>query len=163
MQIKQQLEPDMEQCTGSKLGKEYVKAIYCHPAYLTYMQSTPCEMPGWMNHKLESKFLGEISTTLDDTSLMAESENELKNFLMSVKEESDKAGLKLNIQKNKIMACGPITSWQKDGETMEMVTDFIFLGSKITADDDFSHEIKRCLLLGRKAMTGLDSILKSRH
>ena len=81
---------------------------------------------------------------------------------MKVKEESNKAGLKLNIQNNKIMASGPITSWQKDGETMEMVTNFIFLGSKITADGDFSHEIKRCLLLGRKSMTNLDSILKSR-
>ena len=82
---------------------------------------------------------------------------------MKVKDESEKAGLKLNFQKTKIMASGPITSWQKDGETMETVTDFIFLGSKITADGDCSHEMKRCLLLGRKAMTNLDSILKSRH
>ena len=93
---------------------------------------------------------------------MAESEEGLNSFLMKVKEESEKAGLKLNIQKTKIMASGPITSWQVDGETMETVTDFIFLGSKITADGDCSHEIKRCLFLGRKAMTNLDSILKSR-
>ena len=98
----------------------------------------------------------------DDTTLMAESEEELKSLLMKVKEESEKVGLKLNVQKTKIMASGPITSWQIDGETVETVTDFIFLGYKITADGDCSHEIKRCLLLGIKAMTNLDSILKSR-
>ena len=94
---------------------------------------------------------------------MAESEEELKSLLMKVKEETEKVGLKLNIQKTKIMASGPITSWQIDGETVETVSDFIFLGSKITADGDCSHEIKRCLLLGRKAMTKLDNILKIRH
>ena len=93
---------------------------------------------------------------------MAESEEKLKSLLMKIKEESEKVGLKLNIQKTKIMASGPITSWEIDGETIETVTDFIFLASKITADGDCSHEIKRCLLLGRKAMTNLDSILKSR-
>ena len=98
----------------------------------------------------------------DDTTLMAESGEELKSLLMKVKEESEKAGLKLNIQKTKIMVSGPITSWQIDGETMETVRDFIFGGSKITADGDCSHEIKRCLLLGRKVMTNLDSILNSR-
>ena len=98
----------------------------------------------------------------DDTTLMAESEEELKSLLMKVKEESEKVGLKLNIQKMKIMVSGPITSWQIDGETVEIVRDFIFLGSKITADGDCSHEIKRHWLLGRKAMTNLDSILKSR-
>ena len=98
----------------------------------------------------------------DDTTLMAESEEELKSLLMKVKEESEKVGLKLNIQKTKIIAPGPITLWQTDGETMETVTDFIFLSSKITADGDYSHEIKRYLLLRRKAMTNLDSILKSR-
>ena len=98
----------------------------------------------------------------DNLTLMAKSEEELKSFLMKVKEESEKAGLKLNIQKTKIMASGPITSWQIDDETMETVRDFIFLGSKITADGDCTHEIKRCLLLGRKAMTNPDSILKSR-
>ena len=97
------------------------------------------------------------------TTLMAESEEELKSLLMKVKEESEKPSLKLNIQKTKIIVSGPITSWQVDGETMETVTDFIFLGSKITADGDYSHEIKRCLLLGRKTMTNLDSILKSRE
>ena len=98
----------------------------------------------------------------DDTTLMAESKEELKSFLMKVKEEIEKVGLKLNIQKTKIMASSPITSWQIDGETMETVTDFIFLGSKITVDGDCSHEIKRCLLLVRKAMTNIDGILKSR-
>ena len=96
----------------------------------------------------------------DDTTFMTESEEELKSLLMEVKEESQKAGLKLNIQKTKIMVSGPITSWQIDGQTVETVADFIFLGSKITADGDCSHEIKRCLLLGRKAMINLDSILK---
>ena len=96
----------------------------------------------------------------DDTTFMAESKEELKSLLMKVKEESEKVGLKLNIQKTEIMASGPITSWEIDGETVE--TDFIFLGSKITADGDCSHEIKRCLLLGRKVMANLDSILKSR-
>ena len=94
---------------------------------------------------------------------MAEIEEELKSLLMKVKEESEKVGLKVNIQKTKIMACGPITSWQIDGETMETVTNFFILGSKITADGDFSHEIKKHLLLGRKSMTNLDSILKSRE
>ena len=97
-----------------------------------------------------------------DTTLMAESEQKLRSLLMKVKEESEKAGLKFNIQKTKIMASGPITSWQIDGETVETVKDFIVLGSKITADGDCSHEIKRCLLLGIKVMTNLDSILKSR-
>ena len=115
-----------------------------------------------MKHKLESRFPGEISIFLryaNDTTLMAESEEELKSLLMKVKEESEKAGLKLNIQKTKIMASGPITSWKTDGET---VADFILGGSKITADGDCSHEIERFLLLGRKVMTNLGSILKSR-
>ena len=98
----------------------------------------------------------------DDTTLMAESEEELKSLLMNVKVESEKVGLKLNIQKTKIMASGPITSWEIDGETVETVSDFIFWGSKITAGSDCNHEIKRCLLLGRKVMTNLDSLLKSR-
>ena len=113
MQVKkQQLEPDMGQWTGSKLGNEYVKAVYCHPAYLTSMQST-CEMLGWMKHKLESRLAGETSITsdADDTVLMAESK-ELKSFLLKVKEESEKDDLKLNIQKTKIMVPSPITSWQ---------------------------------------------------
>ena len=99
----------------------------------------------------------------DDTTLMSESKEELKSLLMKVEEERGKAGLKLNVQKTKTIASGPITSWQIDGETMETVRDFILGGSKITADGDCSHEIKRCLFLGRKAMTNLDSILKSRH
>ena len=161
---KQQLEQDMEQWTGSKLGKEYVKAVCCHPAYLMHMQSTSCKMLGWMKHKLESRLLGEISITsdiADDTTLLAENRG-TKSLLMKMKEESEKAGLKLSIQKMNIMASSLISSWQKDGETMEIVTDFIFLGSKITADGDCSHEIKRCLLLVRKVMTNLHSIFKSR-
>ena len=118
-------------------------------------------MLGWMKHKLDSRLPGEISITLDDTTLTAESK-ELKSLLMKVKEESEKVDLKLNIQKTKITASGPITSWQIDRETLKTVTDFIFLGSKITADGDCSHDIKRCLLLRRKVMTNLDSILKSR-
>ena len=110
--------------------------------------------------QLESRLLGEISITSDMQ--MTQSEGELKSLLMKVKEENEKVGLKLNIQKRKIMASGPITSWEIDGETVETVADFIFLGSKITADGDCSHEIKRRLLLGRKVMTNLDSILKSR-
>ena len=98
----------------------------------------------------------------DDTTLRAESEEKLKSLFIKVKEESEKVGLKLNIQKTKIMASGPMTSWQIDGETMETVSDFIFLGSKTTADGDCSHEIKRCLLLGRKVITNLDRILKNR-
>ena len=137
----------MEQQTGSKLGKEYVKAVYCHLAYLTYMQSTSCKMSGWMKHKLESRFPGEISITKEP---------------FDESEKGEKVGLKLNIQKPKIMASGPITSWQIDGEIVERVRGFILGGSKITADGDCSHEIKRPLLLGRKAMTNIDSILKSR-
>ena len=120
-------------------------------------------MLGWKKHKLESRLLGEISITsyADDTTLMAESEEELKS-LLKVKEESEKVGLKLNIQKMKIMASGPTTSWQIFVEIVETVTDFIFLGPQITADGECSHEIKRHLLLGRKVVTNLDSILKSR-
>ena len=159
MQVrKQQLEPDMEQQTGSKLGKEYIKAVYCHSAYLTYMQSTSCEIA-----QAEIRIAGRNINNLryvDDTTLTAEREEELKSLLM--KEESEKSGLKLNIRKTKIMASGPITSWQIDGGKMETVTDFIFLGSNITVDGDCSCEIKRRLLLGRKAMVNLDSVLKSR-
>ena len=118
-------------------------------------------MLDWKKHKLESRLWRNINNLRysDDTTLMAESEEELRSLLMKVKKESEKVGLQVNIQKTKIMASGPITSWQIDGETMK---DFIFLGSKITADGDCSHEIKRCLLLGRKAMRKLDSMLKSR-
>ena len=120
---------------------------------------------GLHEHKAGIKIAGRNINTLkyaDDTTLMAESEEELKSLLMKVKEESEKVGLKLNIQKTKIMASDSITSWQIDGETVETVSDFILGGSKITADGDCGHEIKRCLLLGRKVMTNLDSILKSR-
>ena len=130
MQVKkQQLELDMEQETGSKLGKEYVKAVYCHSADLTYKQSTLCEMLGWMKHKLESRLTGNINNLryADDTIIVAESEEELKSLLMKVKEESEKGGLKLNIKKIKIMESSPIISWQIDGETGN--TDrFYFLG-----------------------------------
>ena len=121
-------------------------------------------MLGWKKHKLESVAGRNINNLryADDTTLMAKSEEELKSLLMKVKEESEKVGLKLNIRKTKIMASSPITSYKIDGETVETVADFIFLGSKITADGDCSHEIKRCLLLGRKVMTNLDSVLKSR-
>ena len=119
-------------------------------------------MVGWKKHKLESRLSGEISITSAMQMTPPLSEEELKNFLMKMKVESEKVGLKFNIQKTKIMVSGPITSWQIDGETMETVTDFIFLCSKITADGNCSHEFKRCFLLGRKAMTNLDSILESR-
>ena len=124
-------------------------------------------MPGWKTHRLESKLPVEISTTSNmhisvHTTLMAESEEELKSLLIMVEEEIEKTGLKLNIHKTKIMSSYPITSRQIDGGNVETVTDFIFLGFKISAGGDCSHEIKRCLLLGRKAMTNLDSILKSR-
>ena len=135
--------------------------VYCHPAYLTYMQSTSCEMPGWINHKLESSFPGEISTTSDIT-LMVKSEEELKSLLMMVKEEREKVGSKLNMQETKIMDSRPITSWQINGENVAMVSDFIFLGSRITADGDGSHDMKRHLLLGIIAIINVDSVFKSR-
>ena len=168
MQVKkQQLESGMEQWTGSKLGKEYVKAVYCDSAYSTHMQSTSGETLDWMKHreldspgiKITRRNINHLKYA-DDTTLMAESE--LKSLLMKVKEESEKVGLKLNIQKTKIMASGPITSWQTDRETVEIMRDFILGGFKITAGGDCSHEIKRRLLLGRKVMTNLHSILKSR-
>ena len=128
------------------------------------MQGTSCKMLDWMKDKLESRFPGNINNLkyADDTTLMAESKDKLKSLLMKVEEESEKVVLKLNIQKIKIMASGPITSWQIDGETMETLIDFIFLGSRRTTDGDCSHEIKRCLLLERKVMTSLDSVLESR-
>ena len=153
MQVKkQQLELDMEQQAGSKYEKEYVKAVYCHPAYLTYMQITSWETLGWMKHDLKSRLPGEISITSDTQmtkTLMIETEEELKSLLMKVKEESEKVDRNLNIQKMMIMASSPITSCQIEGERMETVADFIFLASNITADGDCSHEIKKRLLLGR--------------
>ena len=147
MQVKkQQLESNMEQQTGSKLGKEYVKAVCCHLAYLTFMQSTSWKMPdeAQTGIKIARRNINNLRYA-DDTTLVAESKKELKSLLIKVKEESEKAGLSVNIRKMKIMASSPITSWQIDGETMETVTDFIFGGSKITADGDCSHEIKRRL------------------
>ena len=139
-------------------GKEYVKAIYCHPTYLTYMQSTSCKGPDELQAGI--KIIRRNTNNLryaDDTTLMAESEEQLKSLPMGVKVESKKAGLKLNIKKTKITASSPISSWKMEGKKVEVVTDFIFLGSKITVDGD-CRETKRCLLLGRKAMTNLDSI-----
>ena len=133
MQVKkQQVELDMEKQTGSTLGKEYIKAVYCHPAYLTYMQSKSCKMLGWMIHKLESRLLGEITTSdmqmISNGTLMAESEEELKNLFIRVKKENDKVGLKLNIQKAKIRACSPTISWQIDGRKSGNRDRFYFLG-----------------------------------
>ena len=176
----------------SKLGKEYVKTVYCHPAYLTYMENRSCKILGWKKHKLESRLPGINNLKYaDDTTLMAESEEELKSlffvfpfffpfifiswklitlrycsgFCHTCKEPLDesergewKTWLKLNIKTTRIMTSGPITSLQIDEETMEVVTEFIFLCSKITVDGGCSHEIRRHLLLGRKAMTHLDSI-----
>jgi len=162
MQVKkQQLELDMEQLTGSKLGKEYVKAVYCHPAYAEYIMRNTRLAEAQAGIKIAGRNISNFQYT-DDITLMVESEEELKSLLMKVKEAREKAGLKLNIQKTKIMASGPITSWQIDRQTMETVKEFISLGSQITEDGDCSQEIKRCLLLGRKAMTNLDSILKIR-
>ena len=144
MQVrKQQLELGMEQQTGSKQEKEYVKAVNCHPVYLTYMQSTSrgleeAKLPGI---KIAGRNIKNLRYA-DDTTLLAESEEELKSLLMKVKEESEKVGLKHNIQKTKIMASGPITLWQIDGETMETVTEFLFLGSKITADGDAAQSLE---------------------
>ena len=129
----------MEQQTGSKSGKEYIKAVHCHPAYIMYMHSTSWEMLGWMKHNLESRLPGEISITSDMQMTPSLWQKAKKSLLMKVREESKKIGLKLNIQKTKIMASGPITSWQIDEETVETVSDFIVGGSQITADGDCSH------------------------
>ena len=142
----------MEQQTGSKLGKEYVKTVHCHPAYLIFMQSTSCKTPGWVNHKLESRLSGEISITSDIQMPppYGRKQRETEESLDENEREQRKAGLKLNIQKTKIMASDPITSWQIDGETMETVTDFILGGSKITEDGDCSHKIKDACFLEEK-------------
>ena len=146
------------------MGKEYVKAVYCHHAFNLYakhiMQNASLD-EAQAGMKIAGRNINNLRYA-DDITLMAESKEELKSLLVKVKKECEKFGLKLNIQKTKIMASGPITSWQIDEETMETIRDSMFLSSKITADDDCSHEIKRCLLLGRKAMTNLDSILISR-
>ena len=145
MQVKKQhLEPDMEQWTGAKLGKEYLKAVYCHPAYLTYMQSISCKMPGWMKHKLESRLPRQISITLDMQMTLPYGRKwrGTKEPLDESERGEWKVGLKLNIQKTKIIASGPITSWEIDGEKMETVSDFIFLGSQITADVTAAMKLK---------------------
>ena len=124
----------MEQLTDSKLGKEKDKAVYCHSVYLTYIQSISCEMPSWIRHKPESRLLGEKYQQPHDTTVMAESEEELKSQEMTVKKESERADLKLSVGTTEIMVSGPVTSWQIEGEKVEAVTDFIFSGSKITVD-----------------------------
>ena len=166
MQVKKrQLELNMEKQTGSKSGKHYIKAVYWHLAYLTYMQSTSCEMPNWMKHKLESRILGEISIASICRRHHPHSRSRRVTKEPLGKSEIGKWNIwfRLHIQKMKIMAFGPNTSWQIDGETMETVKYIIFRGSKITADDDCSHEIKRCLLFWRKTMTNLYKIFKSRE
>ena len=156
MQIKkQQLEPDMLQRTGSKSGKEYIKDVYAE-----YIMQNAGLDESQAGIKIAGRNINNLRH-VNDITVMAETK-ELKRLLMKVKEESENVGLKFNIQKTKIMASGPIPSWQIDGETMETERDFILGHSKITADGDCSHEIKRRLLLGRKVMTNLDSILKSR-
>ena len=163
MQVKKQkLESDMEQWTDSKLGKEQIKAIYYHTAYYAdYIMWNGGLNEALAGTNIDGRNINNLRYA-DDTTLMIESEEKLKILLMRVKEVSEKVGLKLNIQRTKIMASSPITSWQIDGEIMEALMDLILLISKITGDGDCSHGIKRCLLLGRKAMTNLDSLLKSR-
>ena len=160
---KQQLEPDMEQQTGSKLGKEYVKVVYCHSAYLTTMHSTSCKMLCWINHKLESRLPGEIATT--QVCGWHHSNGRKWRRTKEPPDEGERgewrSWLKTQHSKTKILASGSITSWQIDGKTMETVTDFLFLASKITAEIDCGHEMKRHLLLGRKAMANLHSVLKA--
>ena len=154
MQVrKQQLELDMEQQTGSKLAKEYVKAVYCHPCLVNLHAEYIIGNARLGETQAGIKIAGRNISNLryaDDTTLMEESKEELKSLLMKVKEESEKVGLKFNIQKTKIMASDPITSWQIDGETVKTLSDFTFEGSKIAADGDCSHEIKRCWLLEAK-------------
>ena len=164
MQVKmQQLELDMQQQTDSKSGKEYIKAAYYQPALFNlsadYIMWNARLYEAQAGIKIARRNISNLRYA-NDTTLMAESKEELKSLLMKVKEESEKVVLKLNIQKTEVMASGPITSWQKEGEIVETVADFILGGSKITADGDCSHEFKRHLLLGRKTMTNLDSILK---
>ena len=166
MQVrKQQLELDMEQQTGSKQEKVVRQGCILSPCLFNFyaeyiMRNTGLE-EAQTGIKIARRNINNLRYA-DDTTLMAESEEELKSLLMIVKEDSEKVGLKLNIQKTKIMASGPITSWEIDGATGETVSDFIFWGSTMTADGDCSHEIKRRLLLGRKVTTNLDSIFKSR-
>ena len=163
---KQQLELDMEKQTGLQIGKWVpqgcVLSPYLFNLYAEYIIQNARLNEAQAGIKIARRNINNL-TYVDDTTLMAESKGELRNLLMKVKDESEKVGLKLNIQKTKIMASGPITLWQIDQEIMETVTDFIFLGTKITADGDCIHEIKRRLLLGRKVMTNLDNTLKTRN
>ena len=167
MQVrKQQLELDMDQTTdwfqiGKGVRQSCILSFCLFNFYAKYIMRNAGLEEAQAGIKIAGRNINNLSYA-DDITLMAQSEEELKSPLMKVKEESEKVGLKLNIQKSKIMASGPITSWQIDGNTVETVADFIFLGSKITADGDCSHEIKRHLLLGRKVMTNLDSIFKNR-
>ena len=154
----------MKQQTGSKLGKGVHQGCILSPCLFNFYAEYIMRNAGLEETQAGIKIAGRNINNLryaDDTTLMAENE-EVKSLLWQMKEKSEKVGLKLNIQKTKIMASGPIASWEIDGETVETMSDFIFLGSKITADNDCSHQIKRCLLLGRKVMTDLDGILKSR-
>ena len=164
MQVrKQQIELDMEQQTGSGKGVRQgcILSLCLFNLYAEYIMRNSGLEESQVGIKIAGRNINNLRYA-DDTTLMAESEEELKSLLMKVKEESEKVGLELNIQKTKIKASDPITSWQIDGETVVTLSDFILGDSKITADGDCSHEIKRCLLLGRKAVTNLDSILKSR-
>ena len=165
MQVKKQIRTGHETTDWFKIGRgirqECILSLCLFNAYAEYTMRNAGLDEAQATIKIARKNINNLRYK-DDTTLMAESEEKLKSLLMKVKEESEKADLKLNIQKTKIMGSSPIISWQTDGETMETVTNFIFLGSKITAHGDCSHKIKRCLLLGRKAMTNLDSILKRR-
>ena len=175
MQVqKQQLELDMEHQIGSKLGQyiqystsstvcqSFILSSYLFNLYAEYIVRNVRLEEAQAGIKSPRRYINNLRYA-DDTTLMAVSKEKLKSLLMQVKEESERAGLKLNIQRTKIMASGHVTSWQIDREKMETVADFIFLGSRITVDGDCSHEIRRHLLFGRKAITNLDSILKSRH
>ena len=166
MQVKkQQLEPDLEQPTGSKLGKEYGQSCILSPCLFNFcaeyiMQNArPTDSQGGI--KIARRNINNLRYA-DDSIIMAESKEKLKSLLVRVKEKSEKASLKFNIKKIKIMASGPITSWRTDGGKVETVTDFTFLGSKITVDGNCNHEIKRHLFLGRKTMINLDGLLKNR-
>ena len=147
---------------GKGVYQSYILSTCLFNLYVEYIMINAGLDEAQAGIKIEGRNISNLRYA-DDTTLMAESEEELKSLLMKVKEESEKVGLKLNIQKTKVMSSGLITSWQIDGETMETVRDFIFRGSKITADGDCSHEVKRCLLFGRKVMISLDSIFKSRN
>ena len=165
MQVRKQVRTGQETTDWFQIGEAVRQGCILSPCLLNFYAEYIMRNAGLEEAQAGIKIAGRNINNLryaDDTALMVESEEELKSLLMKVKEESEKVDLRLNIQKTKIMVSGPITSWKIDGETVETVADFIILGSKITADGDCTHEIKRCLLLGRKVMTNLGSILKSR-